>query len=127
VYQRVPPATLKLHLAEWLAEQKHVSTQAALQELDRVDAEVNGEAEIEGDERSEGMMATVPPWMTRVEHLVAHPELLAGTLTLASSDEIKGRAAIGRQNLDERESTDLVDENTVPVHARQGLFDSRTE
>jgi hypothetical protein len=121
-FGRVPPATLRLHLAELLAARQDLPTQTLLRELDRVDVAAGPVAEVVGDERRDGMMTTAPTWMTQVDHLVAHPELLAGTLTLASPDEPHGRAVIGRVNLDNVALDNAEDWAVVPVAPRSPAY-----
>jgi len=96
-YRRVPPAILKQRLAAWAARQSQVPADILLRELDQIE-----DTEAVVQDRGEDMTALAPAWMTNVDHLLAHPDLLTGTLILAVPDELGGQAVLGQHNLDEQ-------------------------
>jgi len=97
-YRRVSPAILKQRLAAWAARQRQLPAEVLLHELDQIEDAANAEAQAVMQDRA----ASVPAWMTGVEYLLAHPDLLTGTLTLVAPDQLRGYAVLGRDNLDEQ-------------------------
>jgi len=92
VYHRTPLPVVQERLARHLASRTAVDADALLNELrDVADAIANADTESPMSDEPE----PVPPWLLNVDHLVAHPEALAGTLAFVSPNELRGMARLG--------------------------------
>ena len=111
VYQRAPLPVVQERLARHLASRTAVAADVLLDKLrDVTDAIADGDTErLASDEP-----APVPPWLFTVDHLVAHPEALAGTLAFVSPGELRGTARLG-DRLDDAAEFSQVEGMHIPA------------
>ena len=92
VYHRAPLPVVQERLARHLASRTAVAADVLLNELRDVTDTI---AAVDTERPASDEPAPVPPWLLNVDHLVAHPEALAGTLAFVSPDELRGMARLG--------------------------------
>lgn len=92
IYRRVPIAALKEKLAASAAARACLDARGLLRELD--DMDVGDHAD--NTDRGRDAMEQAPGWISEVDRLVLHPELLIGTLRFVKPDEVRGVARLGR-------------------------------
>ena len=111
VYRRAPLSVVQERLAAHLASRATVDVGALRDEL-RAVADSITDADTERPSNDEP--APVPPWLYNVDHLVAHPEALAGTLAFVSPDELGGMARLGGR-IDDDAPFSQVEGTKIPI------------